>query len=539
MDSLMDAMTNVVGILLLILIVSSLGITAAVKKIVENMPEISVEELEAMKSSRQKTLDNLAELRSTKAEVEEQIDPEEVEQLALALEQFEKENEELARMTSDLEELLAKSKELEPIKEEKEERNTEAVEQLNDLEAALAAKPKRNEPPPREITLPDPRPADDQSLVFYVACRHEKLYVIGDPYELMVKIRDALDANFTRLVYRGGEIGSYVHNINSTRENDRGGFEPLRADFQARTRRDKEALDYLKPVNLKSLKLPEGRSIFERVFGTNENQQESKREFPVRKFRLDQAKVQEFFEANASKGPLVYHPEFAGDRIRIEVSVNPEQGLTEEQLFSGDSPFVELIKRANVLRRVALIYYVAPDSFDIYLKARDYSTLQRVNAGWVLWNSERLDNLRPNRTRDRITYNLNALPDEEYLQLSKFLGPIVAEKVNARIDSFEKDLETVPIPENIKGQNQIDEFKAGVREHREKWAEEAMYDVMNIYTTPLAAAQVDRLEEIAIDVQPPEVMHARIFRPNGVPNAPIPPARDRPEPTGPKPIILD
>ena len=38
MDSLMDALTNVVGILLLILIVSSLMITSAVKVIVENLP---------------------------------------------------------------------------------------------------------------------------------------------------------------------------------------------------------------------------------------------------------------------------------------------------------------------------------------------------------------------------------------------------------------------------------------------------------------------------------------------------------------------
>ena len=65
MDSLMDALTNVVGILLLILIVSSLGITAAVKKVVENLPEVTQEELEAMRASRDKTLKNLQELQQT------------------------------------------------------------------------------------------------------------------------------------------------------------------------------------------------------------------------------------------------------------------------------------------------------------------------------------------------------------------------------------------------------------------------------------------------------------------------------------------
>jgi len=64
MDSLMDALTNVVGILLLILIISSLGISAAVKKVVENLPEVSKEELEAMRVSRDRTLKNLTGART-------------------------------------------------------------------------------------------------------------------------------------------------------------------------------------------------------------------------------------------------------------------------------------------------------------------------------------------------------------------------------------------------------------------------------------------------------------------------------------------
>ena len=60
MDSLMDALTNVVGILLLILIVSSLGIQAAVKKVVESLPEVTEEQLESMKQfARWKHIFNL------------------------------------------------------------------------------------------------------------------------------------------------------------------------------------------------------------------------------------------------------------------------------------------------------------------------------------------------------------------------------------------------------------------------------------------------------------------------------------------------
>ena len=87
----MDALTNVVGILLLILIVSSLGISAAVKKIVENLPEVTQEELEAMKVSRDKTLKNLQELQIIKANTKDNLPTEEEQALITAeLEEIEK-----------------------------------------------------------------------------------------------------------------------------------------------------------------------------------------------------------------------------------------------------------------------------------------------------------------------------------------------------------------------------------------------------------------------------------------------------------------
>ena len=89
MDSLMDALTNVVGILLLILIISSLGISAAVKRVVENLPEVSKEELEAMKVSRDKTLKNLQELEQTHSSTLNNLPTEEqATQLVAELEDF-------------------------------------------------------------------------------------------------------------------------------------------------------------------------------------------------------------------------------------------------------------------------------------------------------------------------------------------------------------------------------------------------------------------------------------------------------------------
>ena len=46
LDSLLDTMTNVVGILVILLVVTQLGVSDAVKRISANAPKISVEELE-------------------------------------------------------------------------------------------------------------------------------------------------------------------------------------------------------------------------------------------------------------------------------------------------------------------------------------------------------------------------------------------------------------------------------------------------------------------------------------------------------------
>jgi hypothetical protein len=89
MDSLMDAMTNVVGILLLIIIISSLQISNVVRKIVENLPEVTPEQLEQMKVSIENTRENLDLLQQTRLDlVEAEKSDEDSKQLAVELEDF-------------------------------------------------------------------------------------------------------------------------------------------------------------------------------------------------------------------------------------------------------------------------------------------------------------------------------------------------------------------------------------------------------------------------------------------------------------------
>ena len=218
MDSLMDALTNVVGILLLILIISSLGISAAVKKVVENLPEVSQEELEAMRVSRDKTLKNLQELEQTHTNTLKNLPTEEqATQLVAELEDFEKNNEELADKTSDIAEWQAKVDQELAAKTENDTKVQTADARNRELAAMLATIPEVEVAQAKEVLMPNPRVADKESRALYLVCKFGKLYYIGDPYEHALKIRDVIEQNFTDLAYTGKAIGSYTYEVKGTR----------------------------------------------------------------------------------------------------------------------------------------------------------------------------------------------------------------------------------------------------------------------------------------------------------------------------------
>ncbi|MEZ5430508.1 MAG: hypothetical protein R3F31_04870 [Verrucomicrobiales bacterium] len=107
LDSLLDALTNVVGILLLILVITSLGLTSAVKKIVENLPVVTKEQLEEKKITASEIRKNLPTLQQTHDDLTKKV-PEETKdknQIVLQIEEIEKNNKDLTQKISDRAEL--------------------------------------------------------------------------------------------------------------------------------------------------------------------------------------------------------------------------------------------------------------------------------------------------------------------------------------------------------------------------------------------------------------------------------------------------
>ncbi len=544
MDALMDALTNVVGILLLILIVSSLGISAAVKKVVENLPEVSQEELEAMRISRDKTLKNLQELTQThNTTIENLPTEEEAKSLVAELEDFEEDNSELAEKTSDIEEWMAKVEEEKTKQEEFSGKVSVADTRNRELAAILAQTPEVEVKQAKEVAMPNPRVADRESSAFYLICKFDRLYFVGDPYEHAFKIRDVIDQNFTDLVYTGNAVGSYTYHVKDTSRNDNGALEPFYEKYRL-NRREREALaawDQLKPVwkNREGVEAKEA-SVVERIFGADEEAA-----LAVSKFRFDLGKITTFF-GDGKFGPkdFKYHVlPGGGDRIKLALEPKPEGGWTADQFTAAGSQFEQYCKQASTSRRVLFYYYVAPDSFETYLQARAKSEEFRVPAGWTVWDQDRIEP-RAVPIRETTRYNLDVLADDAYMKVANAVGPNMVAELNKESEGFAAAIEAA-VPVEVTDPGARTKFINDLTTERNDWnASRFQGYALSIFQTALAAEEASGEKVVSLEIHPPEVPGIRIFQASRPPNKPTPPPDPKAKPpakppTGGGTLILD
>jgi hypothetical protein len=521
MDSLMDALTNVVGILLLILIVSSLGISAAVKKVVENLPEVTEEELEAMKVSRDKTLKNLQELQITKQNTEDNLPTEEEKAVITAeIDEIEKNNKDLADKTADIEEWKRKVDEEEEKKIENDENVKVADLRNQELSAILAQTPKVEVKVAKEVLMPNPRLADDNARALYIVLKSNKLYFVGDPYEHALKIRDVIDQNFSDLAYNGKALGSYTYSLKGMKKTDWGSYAALTEDFNL-TRTAEKELTAWSGINTKFMtqagEMQDDRSVLKRMFG-NDN----RKEFQVHKFRFDMKKLTTFF-GDGKFGPKDFKyfiSKGGGDKVKFSLGPREEGGWTPEQFLAPGSEFETFCKSAAINRGTLFYYYVAPDSFDAYLQARAKSESFRIPAGWTIWAGEKFEP-KAIPARETIRYDLETLPASEYRKLADLAGPFLVAEVNKLTSNFENQL-IESVPEDLP-EGQKDDFLKRLREERLEFiTRSAQVYAIAPFNTALAVSKVRGDEEVRLEIRPPEIPHIRVFQPANLPAAPKP-----------------
>ncbi|MCA9120785.1 MAG: hypothetical protein H6822_32405 [Planctomycetaceae bacterium] len=195
LDSLLDTMTNVVGILVMVLIATQLGVKDAVSRIADSdivdpaMVEAAREKLLLTKEQRDvvatqlsdlKPVDDsaiqvqLADLRRKLDETKTNLDQEKAiaNQFALKIEEDTKKASEAKKKIEQMADADAKRDAL----------NAELVKALDEeakLKAMLDDTPVQEVPPPKVVTLPDPRPAPEGAREVTFLCANNRVYPIA------------------------------------------------------------------------------------------------------------------------------------------------------------------------------------------------------------------------------------------------------------------------------------------------------------------------------------------------------------------------
>lgn len=182
LDSLLDTMTNVVGILVILLTVTQLGVGEAVERI---KGAITEEDMERSKEEV-KELDSLLELEkeqlATIKELSQQKDNVNVKEQQALAEKLKKELEKLKEIRVDIDKLKKEIAERDKQVKDLEMAIVTREKELADIKAKLAKTPDPGPTPNAKIVnLPNPRDAPKGAKPIEYVCRHGRILRVDIP----------------------------------------------------------------------------------------------------------------------------------------------------------------------------------------------------------------------------------------------------------------------------------------------------------------------------------------------------------------------
>lgn len=332
LDSLMDTVTNVVGVLMIVLIMVSLNIANSVSKILSELPPVTVEELEKLKKEIVDTTPK-EDPKKVKEEIEklEQDLAKTVEQLKTMDLSAEKQNVKMM----DLEEL---QKQLEERKKQRELKKTDVdklLAEVDKLKALLDTTPVQVNPTvvPTVVRLPNPREIPKEAVMQRFLVTGGRIYYLNDE----------------------GFMKTVVDEI---------------------TRKEKELVH--SQVQVKDAN---GFPVVDKVRG---------KDVPRMKTILSQQKLSEHFArlritTRDLKLELITTPN--SPRIPMRLTPQPEGGETTAQVKDPASVFQRLTRKLKTEAGTVMWFYVFKDSVDTYLAARDVADAVGVPVGWELYGN--------------------------------------------------------------------------------------------------------------------------------------------------------
>ena len=343
LDSLMDALTNVVAVLIFVLLLVNCSVSQTVVKIMEDIVPVSDEEMrQAQEMLKQIDLDakRLEELRNMP-----QPSVVEFEELQKAIEALKKlKDEKLKKIQAhggEMAELQRQHDSAQAARDGEQQKNAAMQEEIQRLEGLLDTTPVSKEIPPTEITIPATREIPEGAKVHNVyVCQNQ--VILADVDAAMEQISKKIDyfkKNKDKYAFSGGE--------ESEEEGEDG------TKLSAAERREARA-------NMKAAAKEEQAIIFDKNKTVPEL---GKLTFPPGRWGV-------------FSQPWWGHARLIGQFWGIT-----EGATTMEQLKMPSNNFTAALSKIRPPNEIVM-FHVSPDSMLTYALAREIVDKKGIPAGW-------------------------------------------------------------------------------------------------------------------------------------------------------------
>ncbi len=328
LDSLMDTVTNVVGVLMIVLIMVSLNIANSVSKILSELPPVTVEELERLKKE---IVDKTPKEDPKKVDEETKKLEQDLARIVEELKTMDLSAEKQNVKLMDLDDLQKQLEERKKQRNAKKDQVDKLLAEIDKLKALLDTTPVYQPPPATIVRLPDPKEIPKEAVMHRFLVTGGRVYYLNDE-AFMKTVVDEIDKNQKTLVHSEVQV------------KDANGF----------------------PLMVK----------------------ERGKDVPRMKTILDQQKISDHFAklriANRDlKLELVVTP--TSSRIPMRLTPNPAGGETTADIKNPASVFQRLMRKLKSEPGSVVWFYVFKDSVETYLAARDVSDAVGVPVGWEIY----------------------------------------------------------------------------------------------------------------------------------------------------------
>ncbi len=329
--ALMDTMTNVVGVLIIVLVMIGISLANSVKKILSDLPPVEQAQLEQL---LQKIADNTPLEDPKKVDEDLQKLEQEIKKITEDLKTMDLSPEKQNVKMMDLAELQKQLEERKATRDFKKTEVDKLLAEVDKLKALLDSTPAYQPPAATVVRLPNPREIPQNAVMHRFLVTYGRVYYLNDQ-AFMETVVGEIEKRQKELIHGEVEV------------KDKDGF----------------------PVMVK----------------------EKGKDVPKMKTILDQKKIAAHFEKlrignRDLKLELVVSPN--SSRIPMRLTPNPEGGETTAQVKDPASVFQRLMRKLKSEPGSVVWFYVFKDSVDTYLGARDVADALNMPVGWEIYGNQ-------------------------------------------------------------------------------------------------------------------------------------------------------